>query len=41
MPPTGALMGTPPSISDSVDAHTDPIDVEPLEASTSDTSRSV
>jgi hypothetical protein len=40
MPATGALMGTPASISDSDDAHTEPIEVEPLELSTSDTSRS-
>src|SRR5207249_2976452 len=40
MPATGALTGTPASISDSDDAHTDAIDVEPLEESTSETSRS-
>ena len=40
MPATGALIGTPASISDRVDEQTDAIDVEPLEASTSDTSRS-
>ena len=40
MPPTGALMGTPASISDRVEAHTDAIEVEPLDDSTSETSRS-
>ena len=39
IPATGALMGTPASISDSVDPHTLAIDVEPFEASTSDTRR--
>jgi len=39
MPATGACSGTPPSISDSVEAHTLAIDVEPLEDSTSLTSR--
>ena len=32
MPATGALIGTPASISDSVEPHTDAIDVEPFEA---------
>ena len=41
IPPTGALIGTPASISDSVDAQTLAIDVEPFELNTSDTSRSV
>ena len=41
MPATGALMGTPASISDSVDEHTEPMEVDPLDESTSDTSRSV
>ena len=41
IPPTGALIGTPASISESVDAQTLAIDVEPLEDSTSETSRSV
>jgi hypothetical protein len=41
MPATGALIGTPPSMSDRVEAHTEPIDVEPFDASTSDTRRSV
>ena len=41
MPPTGFLIGTPASISASVLPHTDPIDVDPLLSSTSDTRRSV
>ena len=41
MPATGALIGTPASISDSDDAHTDAIEVEPFDDSTSDTRRSV
>ena len=41
MPATGALIGTPASMSESVEAQTDAIDVEPFEESTSDTSRSV
>ena len=41
MPATGALIGTPASMSDSVDEQTDAIDVEPFEASTSLTRRSV
>ena len=40
MPATGALMGTPASISERLDEHTEAIEVEPLDASTSDTSRS-
>ena len=32
MPATGALIGTPASISDSVEPHTDAIDVEPFDA---------
>ena len=39
MPATGALMGTPASISDRLEAHTDAMDVEPLEDRTSDTRR--
>ena len=35
MPPTGALIGTPASINDSDDEHTDAIDVEPFELTTS------
>ena len=38
-PLTGALRGTPASISDRVLPQTDPIDVEPLELSTSLTTR--
>ena len=41
MPATGALIGTPASISDRLDEHTDAIDVEPLELITSETRRSV
>ena len=41
MPATGALIGTPAAISESVEPQTDAIDVEPLEASTSETRRSV
>src|SRR5882757_9371434 len=37
MPATGAFSGTPAFNSDSVDAHTEPIDVEPSEPSASDT----
>ena len=40
MPATGALIGTPASISESDEPQTDAIDVEPLERSTSDTRRS-
>ena len=39
MPATGALSGTPPSISDSDEAQTEPMEVEPLELMTSDTRR--
>ena len=39
MPATGALSGTPALSSDIVDAHTEPIDVDPLELSASDTWR--
>ena len=39
MPATGAWIGTPPSISASVEPQTEPIEVEPLELSTSDTTR--
>ena len=41
MPATGATIGTPASISDRLDAHTDAIDVEPFDAITSETRRSV
>jgi len=40
-PETGALIGTPVSISARVEPHTDAIEDEPLEASTSETRRSV
>ena len=39
MPATGAFSGTPAFSSASVDAHTEPIEVEPLEPSASDTCR--
>ena len=39
MPATGALIGTPAAISERVDPQTEAIEVEPLEASTSETSR--
>ena len=41
MPATGALIGTPASMSDRLDPHTEPIEVEPLEDSTSETVRMV
>ncbi|GIU90803.1 MAG: hypothetical protein KatS3mg010_1902 [Acidimicrobiia bacterium] len=41
MPATGALIGTPASISDSVEPQTEAIEVEPLDARTSDTTRIV
>ncbi len=41
MPATGALIGTPASISERVEPHTDAIDVEPFDASTSETTRIV
>ena len=41
MPATGALIGTPASISESVEPQTDAIEVEPFDASTSETTRSV
>ena len=41
MPATGALIGTPASISDSVEPQTDAIDVEPFDDSTSETTRIV
>jgi hypothetical protein len=40
IPATGALIGTPASISDSELAHTDAMDVEPFDARTSETRRS-
>ena len=41
MPPTGALIGTPASISASVDPQTEPIDDEPFDSSVSETIRIV
>src|SRR4030095_6685027 len=41
MPATGALIGTPASISDSDDEHTDAIEVEPLDDNASETRRMV
>src|SRR5215213_3295945 len=41
IPATGALIGTPASINDSVDPQTDAIDVEPFDARTSETTRNV
>ena len=41
MPATGALIGTPAAISDSVEPQTEPIDVEPLDWRTSETTRIV
>ena len=40
-PATGALIGTPASISESVLPQTEPIEVEPFELSTSETTRMV
>ena len=39
MPPTGALIGTPASMSDNVEPQTEAIEVEPFDESTSETSR--
>ena len=41
IPPTGALIGTPASISESVDPQTEPIDDEPFDSSVSETIRIV
>ena len=41
MPPTGALIGTPASMRESVDPHTEPIEDEPFDSSVSETSRIV
>ena len=41
MPPTGVLMGTPASISASVEPQTEPIDDEPFDSSVSETMRIV
>ena len=37
IPATGAFSGTPAASSDSVEAHTEPIEVEPLEPMASET----
>ena len=41
MPATAPFMGTPASISDRLDAHTEAIDVDPFDDITSHTRRSV
>ena len=41
MPATGSLIGTPAAISDSVEPQTDAMEVDPFEASTSETTRRV
>ena len=41
MPATAALMGTPASMSDRLEPHTDAIEVEPFDDSTSETRRRV
>ena len=41
MPATGALIGTPAAMSERLDPQTDAMEVEPFEASTSETTRSV
>jgi hypothetical protein len=41
IPPTGALIGTPASISARVDAQTEPMDEEPFDSSVSETIRIV
>src|SRR5262249_56105751 len=41
MPATGALIGTPASISERVEPQTEAIDVDPFDASTSETTRNV
>src|SRR6202046_4921734 len=41
MPATGALIGTPASISDSVEPQTEAIELEPLDSKMSDTTRIV
>ena len=41
MPETGALIGTPASISASVEPQTEPIDEEPFDSSVSETRRIV
>ena len=39
MPATAAFSGAPPAISDSDDAQTEPMDVEPLDPTASETTR--
>ena len=41
MPATGALSGTPAAMSERLDPQTEAMEVEPLEASTSETTRRV
>jgi len=41
MPATGALIGTPASMRHSDEPHTEAIEVEPFEESTSETTRNV
>jgi hypothetical protein len=41
MPETGAAIGTPASMSASVEPHTDPIDDDPFDSSVSETARIV
>ena len=41
IPATGALIGTPASIIERLDEHTEAIEVEPFDDRTSDTRRSV
>jgi hypothetical protein len=41
MPATGALIGVPESMSDMLEPHTEAIDVEPFDESTSETTRIV
>ena len=41
MPETGAVIGTPASISARVEPHTEPIDEEPFDSSVSETRRIV
>ena len=41
MPATGALIGTPASISANVEPQVEPIEVEPLDSSTSEVSSMV
>ena len=41
MPATGALSGTPAAMSDRVEPQTEAMEVDPLDASTSETTRRV